>query len=152
MGWVLWLGGLREAVRYLRGCYTGCMMVDIFDCGVDVCFPELQTVDPGVRVPTFVFAASNRTALLWRDGVDWLRVMSEDQVRELASAPYEYTLYEISDLLKSVGAARCNVVAYCHGCDVKWSFWSDWECWMCGKVGFLYTPRNIRSVKRYTDY
>ena len=150
--WVLGFGGRREAPGYLRGCYTGCIVIDIFSVGVDDCFPELQTADPGVSVPTFVYAASNEAALLWRDGIDWLRVMSDEQVREVAFLPYEYTLYEISDLLKRLGVSRCYVVAYCHGCDVKWSFWSDRVCWMCGMIGFLYTPRNIRSVRLYTEH
>jgi len=51
--------------------------------------------------------------------------------------------------LGRIGEARADVVAYCYDCDVKWSFWSDRECWMCGMVGYLYTPRNIKSVIRY---
>ena len=152
MGWVLGFEERREARRYLRGVLYWLLMVDIFECGVDECFPELGTADPGVRVPTFVYAASNQAALLWRDGIDWLRVMSDEQVREMATMPYEYKLYEISGLLQRAGGSRSNIVAYCHGCDVKWSFWNDQECWMCGKVGYLYTPRNIRSIIRYGDY
>ena len=110
-----------------------------YDCGAD----------PGVRVPTFVYAASNQAALLWRDSIDWSRTMSEEMAEELCSQSYHYTLYEISILLKRIGKARSNVVAYCYECDVKWSFWDDQECWMCGEVGYLYTPRNIRSITRY---
>ncbi len=128
------------------------MTSDIFSDGVDEYASAYDCgADPGVRVPTFVYAASNQAALLWRDNIDWKQTMSEAMVGELATQSYNYTLYEISDLLKRIGKSRADIVAYCYGCDVKWSFWNDWECWMCGEVGYLYTPRNIRSIIRYWD-
>ena len=125
------------------------MMTDLFSDRVFEVSSELGTVDPGVRVPTFVYAASNQAALLWRDSVGWMRVTEDDTVLDTSDVSYEYALYDISALLGRIGKARADVVAYCYDCDVKWSFWSDRECWMCGMVGYLYTPRNIRSVTRY---
>jgi hypothetical protein len=123
--------------------------MDVFSSsGVDE-FASACGADPGVRVPTFVYAASNQAALLWRDSVDWMRVTDDDTVLDASDVSYEYALYDISALLGRIGKARADVVAYCYDCDVKWSFWSDRECWMCGMVGYLYTPRNIRSVIRY---
>ena len=123
--------------------------MDVFSSsGVDE-FASACGADPGVRVPTFEYAASNQAALLWRDSIDWSRTMSEEMAEELCSQSYHYTLYEISILLKRIGKARSDVIAYCYECDVKWSFWSDRECWMCGEIGFLYTPRNIRSIIKY---
>ena len=142
----------REARRCLRGVLYWLLMVDLFECGVDECFPELGTADPGVRVPTFVYAASNQAALLWRDNIDWTRAMNEDIAEELTSQSYQYTLYDISAMLERIGKVRSSVIAYCYECDVKWSFWSDRECWMCDEIGYLYTPRNIRSIIRYRDY
>jgi hypothetical protein len=127
-------------------------MVDVFGCGVDVVSSELETVDRGVRVPVFVFAALNSAALLWRDSLEWVRVVDDVDGCELLGQPYEFGLFEISGLLEGLGEERANVLLYCTGCDVKWSLWCDWECWMCGKVGFLYTPRNIRSLLRYGQH
>jgi len=123
--------------------------MDVFSSsGVDE-FASACGADPGVRVPTFVYAASNQAALLWRDSVGWMRVTDDDTVLDASDVSYEYALYDISALLGRIGKARADVVAYCYDCDVKWSFWSDRECWVCGMVGYLYTPRNIRSVIRY---
>ena len=147
-------------------------MVDVFDCGVDVVSSELETVDRGVRVPVFVFAALNSAALLWRDRLDVSRIVggvvaegSLDVFETVAEAleeqraervftefVYEYGLFEISGLLNDMGDERCWVIGYCRYCDVKWSLWCDWECWMCGKVGYLYPPRNIRSLLRYGQH
>ena len=152
MGWVLGLEERREAPRYLRGCYTGCIMVDVFGCGVDECFPELGTVDPGVRVPTFVFAATNQASLFWRDSLEWVRVVGDADGCKLLDQPYEFGLFEISGLLTRLGERRADVIVYCNRCAVKWSLWSDRECWMCGEIGYLYTPRNIRSLRRHTNH
>ena len=126
-------------------------MIDLFSDRVDE-GSSAYGADPGVRVPTFVYAASNQASLMWRDGIDWLRVTSPELVGDVALLSYEYTLYDISGLLTYMGRMRAGVVAYCHDCDVKWSFWSDQECWMCGMVGYLYTPRNLRSIMRYKDW
>ena len=124
---------------------------DLFSDGV-VEVASACGADPGVRVPSFVYAASNQASLLWRDGIEWSRVISDEMAREVSGMPLEYTLYEISDLLTQMGDVRAEIVACCYDCDVKWSFWSDRECWMCGKVGYLYTPRNIRSIIKYKDW
>ena len=126
-------------------------MIDLFSDRVDVS-ASASGADPGVRVPSFVYAASNKAALLWRDNLDWLRAMEDAKAWATLSVSYQYTLYEISDLLTRMGEARAEIIAYCYDCDVKWSFWSDRECWMCGKIGYLYTPRNIRSVIKYKDW
>ena len=126
-------------------------MIDLFSDRVDVS-ASASGADPGVRVPSFVYAASNKAALLWRDNLDWLRALDDDTTWEASGVSYQYTLYEISDLLTRMGEARAEIIAYCYDCDVKWSFWSDRECWMCGKIGYLYTPRNIRSVIKYKDW
>ena len=34
-------------------------------------------MDRGVRVPVFVFAALNPAALLWRDSLEWVRVVED---------------------------------------------------------------------------
>ena len=124
---------------------------DLFSDGV-VEVASACGADPGVRVPSFVYAASNKAALLWRDNLDWLRALDDDTTWEASGVSYQYTLYEISGLLTRMGEARAEIIAYCYDCDVKWSFWSDRECWMCGKIGYLYTPRNIRSVIKYKDW
>jgi len=126
-------------------------MIDLFSDRVDVS-ASASGADPGVRVPSFVYAASNKAALLWRDNLDWLRAMCDAKAWATLRVSYQYTLYEISDLLTRMGEARAEIIAYCYDCDVKWSFWSDRECWMCGKIGYLYTPRNIRSVIKYKDW
>jgi len=126
-------------------------IIDLFSDRVDVS-ASASGADPGVRVPSFVYAASNKAALLWRDNLDWLRALDDDTTWEASGVSYQYTLYEISDLLTRMGEARAEIIAYCYDCDVKWSFWSDRECWMCGKIGYLYTPRNIRSVIKYKDW
>ena len=126
-------------------------IIDLFSDRVDVS-ASASGADPGVRVPSFVYAASNKAALLWRDNLDWLRALDDDTTWEASGVSYPYTLYEISDLLTRMGEARAEIIAYCYDCDVKWSFWSDRECWMCGKIGYLYTPRNIRSVIKYKDW
>ena len=123
-------------------------MIDLFSDRVDVS-ASASGADPGVRVPSFVYAASNKAALLWRDNLDWLRALDDDTTWEASGVSYQYTLHEISDLLTRMGEARAEIIAYCYDCDVKWSFWSDRECWMCGEIGFLYTPRNIRSIIKY---
>jgi len=153
-------------------------MVDVFDCGVGCGVDEvssgLQTVDRGVSVPVFVWAGLNNVALLWRDRLDVSRigggVVGEGSLAEgsldvfetVAEAleeqraervftefVYEYGLFEISGLLNDMGDERCWVIGYCRCCDVKWSYWEDTVCWMCGEVGYLYTPRNIRSLRKY---
>ena len=127
------------------------MINDLFSVGVDE-YASACGADPGVRVPTFVYAASNQAALLWRDNIDWTRTMSDEMAEELSGQSYEYKLYDISDLLTHMGKVRADIIACCYDCDVRWSFWSDQECWMCGEIGYLYTPRNIRSIMKYKNW
>ena len=105
-----------------------------------------------MRVPTFVYAASNQAALLWRDSVDWVRDSWVENQRVLGDASKEYVLLEISGLLKRKSGLRAGVVVRCYECNVQWSLWSDQECWMCGEVGYLYSPRNVRSLLRHPNY
>jgi len=128
------------------------MTTDLFSVGSFDEYASACGADPGVRVPSLVYAASNKAALLWRDNPNWLSVLDDDTVLDESYTSYEYTLCDISDLLVRLGEARADVMAYCYDCDVKWSFWSDRECWMCGAIGYLYTPRNIRSIIRYKEW
>ena len=128
------------------------MMTDLFSDRVFEVSPELETVDPGVRVPTFVYVAANEAALLWRDSIDWVRDSWVENQRVLGDASKEYVLLEISGLLKRKGGLRAGVVVRCYGCNVQWALWSDQECWRCGEVGYLYSPRNVRSLLRHPNY
>ena len=126
-------------------------MTDLFSVGF-VEFASACGADPGVRVPTFVYAASNQAALLWRDNIDCASLVSDEVTGELSLELREYALHDISDLLVNMGKSRADIIVCCYDCDVRWSMWADRECWMCGKIGYLYTPRNIRTIMKYKQW